>query len=324
MLGLGAGKLYRQLHSDENLTEAWRKVRSNSDAPGVDRVTVSQFGARLFLYLKTLQQELKKRRYWPQPVKRIYVRKSDSSRRPVGILTVRDRVVQRALLQIIGPVFEDGFEECNYAFRQGRSIQHAIDHVTRLVNQGLGWVVDLDISSFFENINTRLLYGFIKEKIKEGELRRLIKAYLDLETAKVERKGLLRKQESRGILQGGILSPLFANVYLDKFDKMALSQGLKLVRYADDILIFCKTKSEAERALRLAQKMLKKLDLEINPRKTQIGHMAKGMRFLGEDLLLKRFGHRERLVVRRRKELEQSEKRGLIPTARTQEATIGG
>ena len=149
----------------------------------------------------------------------------------------------------------------------------------------------------------------------------LAQAYLDLETVKVERMGLLRKQGSRGILQGGILSPLFANVYLDKFDKMALSQGLKLVRYADNILILSKTKAEANRTLRNVRKMLRKLDLEINSRKTRIGHMAKGIRFLGEDLLLKRYGHREKLVARRGKELT---KRTLIPPLRTEEVTTGG
>jgi len=297
MFPLGGGKLYRQLYSDKNLTEAWRKVRVNSDAPGVDGMTVQQFGARLFLNLKALQRDLEKQRYYPQPIKRIYISKSDGTRRPLGILTVRDRIVQRALLQVIEPVFEDRFEECSYGFRKGRSVQMAIDQVARLANQGHRWVADLDIASFFENINTKRLYGFIKAKIRERELRRIISAYLELEIVKVEKGGALRKEESRGVLQGGILSPLFANIYMDRFDKLALKQSLKLVRYADDILILCRSKPEAEKALKTARKILKKLGLELNPKKTQIGHLEKQMRFLGENLFLKKFGQRGKLVA---------------------------
>ena len=201
------------------------------------------------------------------------------------------------MLHVIEPIFDADFEECSHGFRKERSVQTALAQVVRLANQGYSWIVDLDIASCFERINTALLFKFIKGKLKDNELRRMVRAWLDIETVAVERNGFLRKQEPRGILQGGILSPLFANIYLDRFDKMALKRGLKLVRYGDDIVICCRSQEEAEATLKLAQKLLAKLDLEINPRKTVIHHVEKGLRYLGEQLFLKKSGNREEIVV---------------------------
>lgn len=159
--------------------------------------------------------------------------------------------------------------------------------VTRLVQQQRGWLIDLDLASCFGRINTTRLFEFIKETLKERELRRLIGAWLDVETVVVERTGIRRSEAPRGILQGGILSPLFANIYLDRFDKLALRRGLKLVRYGDDIVVCCNSKGEAEAMLRLVEKLLAKLDLEVNPRKTALFHAEKGFRFLGQQLFLK-------------------------------------
>ena len=290
------GRLYRRVYSDDNLTEAWHKVKSNSVAPGVDGVTIPQFQRYLFSNLKVLQRDLQKRRYRPQPVKRTYISKPDGSRRPLGVLTVRDRIVQRAVLNVIEPLFEADFEETSCAFRPGRSVEMALEQVVRLADQGYQWAVDLDIKSFFESINLKKLYSFIAEKVKDRELRRIIRSWLEVETASVGRDGLLRREKPRGLLQGGIISPLFANIYLDRFDKMAHKRGLKLVRYADDILILCRSERQARRNLKIAHKLLTKLDLELNPRKTQILHVEKGLRFLGETLLLKREANRERLV----------------------------
>jgi RNA-directed DNA polymerase len=147
---------------------------------------------------------------------------------------VSDRIVQRAVLAVIEPLFEAGFEECSHGFRKERSGHTALDQVVRLINLGYGWVVDLDIADCFDRINTALLFTFMKAQLKDPELRRLIAAWLAAETVTVERPGFWRRQEARGLLQGGILSPLFANIYLDRFDKMALKHGLKHVRYADD------------------------------------------------------------------------------------------
>lgn len=287
MFGFGKGKLYRQVYSDPILSEAWRRVKGGTEAAGVDEVTVARFEGQLFANLKALQEELRRGRYYPLPAKRIYIPKADGTRRPLGILTVRDRIVQRAMLEVIDPIFDRDFEECSHGFRKGRSVQTALDQVARLVQQQYGWLVDLDISSFFERINTASLFRFIKAKITERELRRLIRAWLEVETVVVERTGIRRNEASRGILQGGLLSPLFANIYLDRLDKLALKRGLKLVRYGDDMVVCCRSQDEAEEALKLLEKLLAKLDLEANPRKTAIFHAEKGFRFLGQQLFLR-------------------------------------
>jgi RNA-directed DNA polymerase len=211
MLGLTHSRLYKQVYADDTLTEAWRHVRTGTDQAGVDGVTVVQFQARLFANLQALQTTLMQQRYYPQPVKRISIPKADGTRRPLGILSVTDRIVQRAVFLTIEPFFDAGF-----------SVHTALDQVVRLINLGYGWLVDLDIADCFDRINTRLLFTFIKDTLKDAELRRIIWAWLEAETVAVERQGLLRKQAARGLLQGGILSPLFANVYLDRFDKMVL------------------------------------------------------------------------------------------------------
>lgn len=296
MFSLGASRFYQQVYADDTLTEAWRHVRVGTEQAGVDGVTVAQFQARLFMHLKALQTTLRQRRYQPQPVKRISIPKSDGTRRPLGILTVADRIVQRAVSLIIEPLFDADFAECSHGFRKGRSIHTALDQVVRLINHGYGWVVDLDIANCFDRINTVLLFTYIKDTLKDAELRRIIWAWLEAETVTVERQGRWRQSEARGLLQGGVLSPLFANVFLDRFDKMAMKQGLKHVRYADDCLFCCRSKAEAEATLAQARKFLARLDLEVNPRKTVIYHAEKGLYYLGERLLLKKRGPYEELV----------------------------
>ena len=296
MLGIRHSRLYKQVYADDTLTEAWRHVRTGTDQAGVDGVTVVQFQARLFANLKALQNTLMQQRYYPQPVKRIAIPKADGTRRPLGILSVTDRIVQRAVCLTIEPLFDAGFEECSHGFRRGRSVHTALDQVVRLINLGYAWLVDLDIADCFDRINTALLFTFIKDTLKDAELRRIIWAWLEAETVAVERQGFLRKQAARGLLQGGILSPLFANVYLDRFDKMVLKQGLKLVRYADDCLFCCRSQADAEAALEYARKCLARLDLAVNPRKTTIYHAEKGLHYLGERLLLKKRGPYEELV----------------------------
>ena len=287
MLGLGHGGLYKQVYSDDTLTEAWRKVRTGTEMAGVDGVTVNLFQARLFANLKALQTELRKGRYAPQPVKRLSIPKADGSQRPLGILTVRDRIVQRAVLIVVEPLFEAGFEACSHGYRKGRSVQTALTQLCQFINQGYGWIVDFDIAACFETINTNRLCTFVNERLKNPELRRLVRAWLDMEAAAVTRAGMRRKRQTVGILQGGTLSPLFANIYLDRFDKALLKRGAKLVRYADDGVVCCQSKAEAEAALKVVHKLLGKLDLAVNPYKTAIQHVDKGFDYLGERFFLR-------------------------------------
>jgi group II intron reverse transcriptase/maturase len=287
MLGLKHSKLYAQLYSDDALTEAWRKVRLGTAIAGVDDVTVGDFEDRLFSNLKMLQDDLRQRRYTPQPVKRFYLTKDDGDKRPIGILTVRDRIVQRAILNVLSPIFDPYFEACSHGFRRGHSVRTAVAEVTRLVQQQHAWLVDLDIAAYFEHINTTRLYKAIKTRLRDRAFLQLIRAILDVETVVLERPGSWQRVSARGVLQGGILSALFANIYLDRFDKLALKQGLKLVRYGDDIIVCCRTKAEADEALKRVTKLLAKLDLQVNPRKTMIVHAEKGFYYLGEQLRLK-------------------------------------
>lgn len=287
MLGLGQGSLYKQVYGDDTLTEAWRKVRTGTEMAGVDGVTVNLFQARLFANLKGLQTELRKGRYAPQPVKRLSIPKADGSQRPLGILTIRDRIVQRAVLIVVEPLFEAQFEACSHGYRKGRSVQTALAQLCQFINQGYGWIVDFDIAACFETINTNRLYSLIKERLKNSELRRLIRAWLDMEAAAITRPGLRRKRQTVGILQGGVLSPLFANIYLDRFDKALLRRGAKLVRYADDGVVCCGSKAAAEAALKVVQKLLGKLGLTVNPYKTAIQHVDKGFDYLGERFFLR-------------------------------------
>jgi retron-type reverse transcriptase len=175
--------------------------------------------------------------------------------------------------------------------------------------------VDFDIASFFESINLTVLFNALKARITEPALRQLLRAWLNVETVVVERTGVPRKEKPRGILQGGVLSPLFGNVYLDRFDKLALKQGLKLIRYGDDIVVCCRSKREAETILKLVAKLLAKLDLRLNPHKTVIVHAEKGFHFLGERLFLKTEHNGEQRLTGWRSEAPQRVLPALLPAS---------
>lgn len=277
-------RLYQRVYSDENLTEAWHKVKSNSDAAGIDGVTVPQFQRYLFSNLKALQRDLQKGAYRPQPVKYIYMPKSDGSKRPLGILTVRDRIAQRAVLNIIEPLFEADFENSSYGFRPGRSVQMALDHLGFLVNQGYLWAVKLDIHQCFESINLVKLQKLIKRKIKDRRLRKLIHGWLVTEHMQPSERRTVGKAKLTGLLQGSPLSPLLANIYLDQFDKMARRKNLYTIRYADDIIILCPTHKAAKKALKKASKIIASIDLSLNLHKTRLLHVEEGLSFLGAAL----------------------------------------
>lgn len=281
MILLSRARLYQAVYSDEVLSEAWHRVRSRgSDSAGVDGVSLAQYQRHLFRELRKLQDDLRNRHYRPLPAKQVLLPKGDGDARPIGILSVRDRVAQWAVLLVIGPVLDAGFESCSYGYRPGRSREMALNHLCDLVNQGMEWVVHADIEKCFERIDLGKLRQLIARKIKDRRLRKLIDSWLALECVQ-ERTAPVWREPSRGLVQGSPLSPLLANLYLDQFDKMALKKGLTIIRYADDFVVVCRTRRQAEKHLKVARKILRRLKLTINPMKTSIEHVSEGVTYLG-------------------------------------------
>ncbi|KKO19091.1 MAG: hypothetical protein L3J18_08865 [Candidatus Brocadia sp.] len=287
--------LYNDIHTDQNLTAAWNAIKSNGKVAGVDGISVQHYQGNLFLNLKLLQRELEERTYSPQPIKRFSFTKADGSKRMLGILTVRDKIVQRALYQVIEPIFERSFEDISYGYRKNRSVTEAIEHLKGYIDQGNHWIAHGDIARFFDNIDTVQLGKQITRKIDNQMILHLIHGWLDQEGAfsKTEAAPVRKK----GILQGGILSPLFGNIYLDCFDKKATAQGLNIVRYADNVILIAENRCEAKKGVNQIRQLLREADLHLNERKTIITHLENGITLLGKRLILCKHGKEVTLSI---------------------------
>lgn len=266
---------WHRLTQFASLLDAWRKVKANHGTAGVDGVTIEQFEKNLRANLEQLAKRLKQDRYEPQPVKRIYVPKPRGGSRPLAILAVQDRIVQRALYDVIAPRFEEKFLDCSFGFREGRSTQDAVGRVVELQQRGLHWVVDGDIKDCFENLEHRRLMRAVQEDIRDKRILSLIEQWLKAK--------IFNELDGRdvGTFQGGILSPLLANVYLHTFDVRLTQAHYNLVRYADDWLILCKNEKQAEAGFDLAVQVLEELRLAVNPYKTRIVSFEQGLQFVG-------------------------------------------
>ena len=391
--------LTTQLYQPETLHAAWRKVRANKGGPGSDGVTIQEFEANLTKYLRQLSREFDEERYYPLPVQKFTMKKANGSTRELSVLTLKDRIVQRAVCDLISPIYEARFLNCSFGYRPNRGVPHAVAEVNAIRAEGYEWVVDADIENFFDAMDSRILMRFLRATIKEPPILRLIQMWLDMggilqpprcnawirhientgrslgegveqvinqllqhsphidtysrvespvpddwldhdtefgiqhnqvreHTGKqflvnVGRDGLLlllanskrigavlttkhfvvivplvlgalaaptiagivkeRLNQPRkiGIIQGSPLSPLFANIYLHSFDKAMTRAGIRLVRYADDFLLFCRSEGRAQQALNHAEKRLATLRLQLNPKKTRIAHFDNGVEFLG-------------------------------------------
>jgi group II intron reverse transcriptase/maturase len=267
-------KVYRRL----NLHISYEKVKTHKGAGGIDGVSIEEFEKKLGENIEEIHRLLYEDKYTPSPVRRVYIPKPNGDRRPLGIPTIRDRVVQQALLNRMEKIFESKFKDCSYGFRPGRSTLEAISKVEEYLKAGNCWVVEIDIEKFFDTVNHELLIDFVNEEIADGRVLRLIRAFLK---AGVMEEAQILKQE-RGTPQGGVISPILANIYLHMYDEMMMQGGYKIVRYADDVVILCQSREEAEEALRRTEDILEgKLGLKLNKEKTKVVHKKQSFEFLG-------------------------------------------
>jgi RNA-directed DNA polymerase len=270
--------LIDKVGSDRNLASAWAKVAHNDGAAGVDHVTVAMFEKRLEANLKELSQQSQRGTYCPQAVRRTYIPKAGGGERPLGIPTIRDRVIQGALRQALEPIFEKDFHPHSYGFRPGKGCKDALRRVDELLKSGFTHVVDADLKGYFDTIPHAKLLDRVREKVADGRVLTLIESFL---TARVM-DGLSQWTPTAGAPQGAVISPLLSNIYLNPLDHLMARQGWEMVRYADDFVILCRSEGEARSALEAVQQWMAQAGLILHEHKTHIVDGAiEGFEFLG-------------------------------------------
>lgn len=263
--------------TEDLMFKAFKAVKKNRGAAGIDKVSIAMYESNLKENLFSLMRELKKGLYQPQPLRRVHIPKGSGKTRPLGIPTVKCRVAQEVLRRLINPIFESRFHDNSFGFRQGRNCHQAVERLINLAEQGYKFIVDVDIKGFFDNIPHELIMESIAAKIADGNILDTIERLLN---SGVMEEGVLRPT-LKGTPQGGVISPLLANAILDHLDWFLEGLNLRFVRYADDFIVLCKTKIEAEKALEHVQNFLSEMNLEISPEKTKVCHYSEGFNFLG-------------------------------------------
>jgi RNA-directed DNA polymerase len=271
--------LIDKVYKRKNLEIAWERVCANRGSGGIDGESIAAFGEQLDERLDQLHKELRTEVYTPRPVKQTRIPKvgRPGEYRTLGIPTIYDRVCQQALLNRLEPIFEPVFDDANFGYRRGRSTRDALRKVWREIHEGREWIVDADLKDFFGSVDHEKLLILVAQRIADGRVLRLIRAFLK---AGSYGEGRLFPTE-RGTPQGGVVSPLLSNVLLTPFDKEMRRKGYQLTRYADDWLLTCRSAAEARAGLLAASGVLEKLGVRINRQKTRIVHVRHGFEFLG-------------------------------------------
>ncbi len=268
-------KVYKQ----KNLELAWDKVKRNKGAGGIDGQSIPEFEKNSEEYLARLHDELRTKTYQPKPVKQQLIPKSGQpgTFRPLGIPTVYDRICQQALLNRLEPIFEPIFDDANFGYRRGRSTKDAMRKIWKEIEAGNEWIVDADLKDFFGSACHQKLLTLFRQRIADGRILNLLDSIMKAGCI-AEGKKL---PSERGVPQGGVFSPLASNVLLTPFDREMRRKGYRLTRYADDWVVTCSTRAEAQAALEFATKVLSKLGVTLNKEKTKIVHVRRGLEFLG-------------------------------------------
>ena len=262
---------------EENMDKAIKSVKRNRGAHGVDKMSVEELDSYFAQHRDEIKTQIREGKYKPNPVRRAYIPKSNGKNRPLGIPTVVDRVVQQATAQVLSLGYDKYFSEHSYGFRPNRNCQQAVEEALKYLNEGYEWVIDLDIEKYFDTVNHDKLISILRERINDAKTLRLIRQFLQ---AGVMENGLISPSEG-GLPQGGPLSPVLSNVYLDKLDKELESRGLCFVRYADDCNIFVKSEMAANRVMKSVTSWLeRKLKLKVSATKTKVVRPTKS-NFLG-------------------------------------------
>lgn len=263
--------------TEEMMLKAYKAVKKNRGSAGIDKVTIAMYESNRDENLRSLMKAMKQGSYLPIPLRRHYISKGGGKMRPLGIPSVKCRIAQEVIRRLINSTFESRFHDNSFGFRTGRNCHQAVERVLQYAQQGYRYVVDVDIKGFFDNIPHNLIMESIAARIADGNVLTLIERFLN---SGVMEEGKFT-HTIRGTPQGGVISPLLSNITLNHLDWFLEEQKLHFVRYADDFVVLCKTKPEAEKALDLVQTFLKGMELEVSQEKTKIRHFSEGFDFLG-------------------------------------------
>jgi RNA-directed DNA polymerase len=299
--------LIDKVYKPENLYSAYREVAANKGAPGVDNITIEDFTAGLTRNMDKLERHLRDGSYRPQAIKRVHIPKPGSSEtRPLGIPTVRDRVVQNAIRHVLEPILERQFAEHSYGFRPNRGCKDALRRVDRLVKAGYQYTVDVDLKSYFDTIPHDRLIAELRKHVADNSVIELVEKFLKADIL----DGLEHWTPTSGAPQGAIISPLLSNLYLNELDHEMASDGYEMTRYADDLVIQCRTRAEAEMALEKIRQWTAERGLTLHPTKTKIVHVHEdGFEFLGYRFIKHRRFPRKKSMMKFKETLRGKTKR---------------